>query len=106
MAAPPAPLPDIHTYASQQALQFGLDPVLFSKVVSCESQWNPLAVGDSGASYGLVQIHLPSHPEITQEEALDPYFALNWMAYEWSVGHAKQWSCYRKIKATYSVAST
>ena len=48
-------------------------------------------------SFGLAQIHLPSHPDITREQATDPDFALDWMTSEWSKGRSWQWSCARKL---------
>ena len=48
-------------------------------------------------SWGLVQIHLPSHPEISKEQALQPRFAVEFMAKQFSKGKASQWSYYRKV---------
>lgn len=48
-------------------------------------------------SYGLVQIHLPSHPDITYDQATDVDWSLNWMAKEFSKGNQWMWSCYTKI---------
>jgi hypothetical protein len=46
-------------------------------------------------SYGVAQIHLPDHPEITYEQAIDPEFSVAYMASEFSKGRAKQWMGYR-----------
>lgn len=62
-----------------------------------ESTWKAHAVGDRGNSYGLVQIHLPSHPDITKEQALDPEYALNYIVDAWLAGTQRQWTCYRLI---------
>ena len=43
-----------------------------------ESRFNPNAIGDNGNSHGLFQIHLGYHPEITQEQARDINFSINW----------------------------
>ena len=48
-------------------------------------------------SFGLAQIHLPHHPEITKSEARNPLFALKWMAEEWSKGRESKWSCFNKL---------
>ena len=45
------------------ANQIGLDPKLALAVAQQESGFNPNAVGDSGNSFGLYQIHKPSHPD-------------------------------------------
>ncbi len=39
------------------------DPDLAAAVAAAESAGDPFALGDSGNSYGLWQIHVPSHPE-------------------------------------------
>lgn len=63
----------------------------------CESSLNPLAVGDGGHSYGLSQIHLPSHPSVTKEQAFDPAFASDFMARQFAAGNARIWTCYRNL---------
>lgn len=70
-----------------------------TQVLNCESTLNPNAVGDNGKSFGIAQIHLPSHPEITKEQALDPAFAIEYLAKEISEGNGGQWSCWRIVQA-------
>lgn len=56
------------------------------RTIWCESHnWNVQSqiidrTGNRELSYGLGQIHLPSHPSITKEQALDPEFSIKWMA--------------------------
>lgn len=50
-------------------------------------------------SWGVAQIHLPSHPEITREQAQDPEWALDWAAREFKEGRATKWTEYRKLLA-------
>lgn len=69
----------------------------FLSVIECESSFNPNAVGDSWRSFGIAQIFLPAHPEITKKEALDPEWALHWMANEWVHDRYRQWSCYNNL---------
>lgn len=71
-----------------------IDAAKFKAVIQCESQWDTHAVSKTN-DYGIAQIHLKSHPDITREQAEDPYFALNWAAQEWQAGRAHEWSCYR-----------
>jgi len=66
-------------------------------VIRCESEFNPNAVGDNGTSYGLAQIHLPAHPSVSKEEALDPKFAVGWMVQAFKEGKGSMWTCYRKL---------
>lgn len=54
--------------------------------------------GKQEQSYGLSQIHLPSHPDITHEQATNPKFAISWMASELSLGRAWQWSTLKYCK--------
>lgn len=46
-------------------------------------------------SYGVAQIHLPDHPEISYEQAIDPEFSVAYMASEFSKGRAWQWMGYK-----------
>ncbi|MDA3803164.1 MAG: hypothetical protein PF488_04745 [Patescibacteria group bacterium] len=40
--------------------------------------FNFKAVGDGGLSKGILQIHQGYHPDITDEQAFDPYFSADW----------------------------
>jgi len=46
-------------------------------------------------SYGLAQIHRPSHPNVTKEQAQDKDFALNFMASEFEKGNQWKWTCWK-----------
>lgn len=54
-------------------------------------------VGEREKSYGLVQIHLPSNPHVTYEQAIDPDFAIEFLAQGIADGYASRWSCYKMI---------
>lgn len=84
--------------AYRVAIENNLDAQLFRDVVYCESHFVKDATGDGGHSHGVVQIHQPSHPEVSLEEAENPAFALEWMAEQWSAGKADMWSCYRMLR--------
>lgn len=76
-----------------------LDPTLQSRLkYKAGNRWKQPA-GSYEQSYGLVQIHLPDHPDITYEQATNPEFAINWMAEQFSEGRARQWTCYRTLYA-------
>lgn len=79
------------------ANKYNVSSEVMLKVIDCESRGVETAVGDGGDSHGLVQIHLPSWPEITQEQAINPGFALDFMAKRFSEGRYSLWSCYRKL---------
>lgn len=65
--------------------------------ISCETggTWNPKIAGDNSTSFGLSQIHLPAHPDISKEQAEDPKFAIDYMITEIKKGHGSMWTCYR-----------
>lgn len=52
-----------------------------------------IVAGEQEQSYGLAQIHLPDNPTVTKEEAVDPDFALEFMASALSRGEFWRWSC-------------
>jgi hypothetical protein len=76
----------------------GVNPALTECIAAHESQWNPLQVGDignrNGESYGLFQIEIRQHPDVTEAEALDPQFATEWMLKEIKAGRVDEWSTY------------
>lgn len=93
------------------AKQYGVSESDMVKVITCEvgAEWNTniqsnikynfsaskrgIVKGDRERSYGLAQIHLPDHPQVSIEEATDPVFAINFMAYYFSIGKQSMWSC-------------
>src|SRR5689334_6135894 len=79
------------------AERYGVDSAIMESIIWCESGMNPDAIGDHGTSYGLSQIHLPAHPGITKEQALDPEFAINFMAKEISQGNMWKWTCAKRF---------
>mgnify|MGYP001563727394 CR=1 FL=1 len=98
--APTAPVhkwtrQELIQYAENEAVKAHISPERVVKVISCESQWNPSAKGDSDRSIGLVQIHLPSHPEITEKQALNPIFSIDFLISEWVKGRQSKWTCWK-----------
>lgn len=82
---------------SKYADQYGVSEEVMKGVIKCESGFNPNALGDSGRSRGLVQIHAPSHPTITDEQAYDEDFAIEFLAKNLKEGKGSMWTCYRKL---------
>jgi len=78
------------------AEKYNVSRVTMAKIIACESGNNPRAVGDGNRSFGLVQIFLPAHPNITKEQALDPDFAIDFLGKKLSEGEGHIWTCYRK----------
>ena len=102
---------DLRSLAVQLAVERQIEPSTMLATLDCENQsWNPtqqsniryafsdpkrgIVKGERERSYGLAMVHLPDHPDISYEEAIDPVFALTYMADEFAAGRASQWYCY------------
>lgn len=68
------------------------------KIVSCESSYRVFALGDAGYSRGLVQVHAKYWPDITDEMAYDPEFAIRFLAEKLSTGQGRLWTCHRMLQ--------
>lgn len=77
-----------------QAQKYGVSSDVMKTVVNCESQYNRYALGDGGKSRGLVQIHSGYH-DVSDEDAYDPAFALEFLAKNLAQGNGKLWTCHR-----------
>ncbi len=87
---------DIEQIIVETALLNEIDSEKFLAVAKCESSLRPAVIGDDGWSIGLFQIHLPSHPDVTKERALNPIWATNWSAEKFKK-NPNIWTCYRKF---------
>lgn len=72
------------------AEEYGISTTTLFNLIASESNWNPKAVSKTG-DYGLVQINLASHSDITKEQALDPIFSLQWAAQHIKEGQESIW---------------
>ena len=87
---------DFYPQVLAMITEAGFDAEIADKVIECESNRNPLAVGDHGESLGLWQIHQPAHN--TGSKAFDPYWATEYAisllesSRSWS-----HWSCFNKL---------
>jgi soluble lytic murein transglycosylase-like protein len=79
---------------NQLAPLYGVQPIIALAIVQAESQYNRYAVGDSGYSRGLVQIHSKYHPNITDEQAFDVDFSLKFLMENLAKGNCWMWSTY------------
>lgn len=80
--------------------KYGVDYDLMRALAICESQMGKYMVGDTNMprpSYGLYQISLHYHPEITVEQAMDYRWSADWTAKQISEGRGRMWSCWDKI---------
>ncbi len=58
--------------------EYGIDWKMIYAVCLVESNCDTGRVGDNGESFGAFQIHLPSHPDITKEQATNFEWSLRW----------------------------
>lgn len=97
-----APLRTLNEYTATElvthfASQYQVSEKQLLATIRCESSFNEKAIGDSGKSFGLSQIHLPSHPKVTKEQALNKRFAIEFMAKAFAKNQQRMWTCWRNI---------
>lgn len=87
------------------AQEYGVSSTKMKKTIDCENRsWDPKlqsliinSRGEREKSYGLAQIHLPSNPHVSLEQATDPEFSIKFMAEKFSKGRYSMWTCARKL---------
>jgi soluble lytic murein transglycosylase-like protein len=101
----PLPSPKIQymILAGSISAQYNVPMPLLKAVVACESSWNTKAkhITSREQSYGLSQINLLAHPEISIAQAEDPQFSLTYLAKGLST-NPNAWSCYRVVKSKHA----
>jgi len=88
----------------QKAKIYGVSGYQMERTVECESRFNNVqssAKDPSGPngredSWGIAQIHLPSHPYIGREDAMTEEFAIEWMAKNFNSPHVTWYAYNRK----------
>ena len=91
-------------FAEAKANEYKINSKLFIATLKCESNFYSIQsrIPKKGApngredSWGVAQIHLPAHPSVTREQALDPYFAINWAAEKFKK-NPRIWTCFRGL---------
>ena len=75
---------------------YGVSEITMSNIIKCESGFNPNAINSTSKEYsvGLVQINLMAH-DITESEAKDVDFALDFLASNLKVGRGNMWTCFK-----------
>ena len=99
VSAQPLTVSDLQAIATSSAAKYHLTKRQTKQMlatITCESGWDINAVGGMG-EIGLVQIYPPAHKDITEEQMKDPYFSLDFIAKNFSVGNQKIWSCWRLL---------
>lgn len=77
-----------------RAQEYNVSAEVMETVIWCESRFNKDALGDGGKSRGLAQIHSYYHPQVLDEQAYDPAFAIKFLAEKLANGQGYLWSCY------------
>ena len=101
--ADPKPIPKtVNELVLQYSKEYDVSATQMKNIMNCE---NPEQIptlqsrftkkGKREQSYGLVQINLPAHKDITYAQAIDPEFSISFLAEQLSKGNGKIWSCYR-----------
>lgn len=90
----------------QTALAYKVDPILMLEIARCESDFNPLALGDQGRAWSYFQFWRGTFENFKNEAGA------SYLRYEnpddgielavWAVanGHASSWTCYRRVVDT------
>jgi hypothetical protein len=60
----------------QSAAQYGIDPVVFKRLLGTESSFNPTAVSPRGESFGLGIAQIADSHGLSREQRLDPNVAI------------------------------
>lgn len=82
------------------AIEYKVDPQIMGKIIECESMWKTDVINSNKWEYsvGIAQINLKAHPQITEEQAKDPEFAIKFLASKLAQGRGKMWTCYKTSK--------
>lgn len=97
----------VKALVARYAAEFHVRPGAMLDTIECEAQGNGDGTYDPSGqsnyyrhgvrenSWGLSQINLTAHPDVTLEQAQDPDFAVRYMAREFAAGNASAWTCWR-----------
>jgi hypothetical protein len=96
---------DVEIALQEAAATYGVSEATLTRVVRCEAQMQPYAVGDNGHSFGIAQLNdrptglLWHFYAIHYTDPFNPYEAASYMGRVWSGEFARQgigpwrWSC-------------
>lgn len=80
------------------AVRYGVSGDEMWQTILCEDRTlDTKARGDKGLARGLAQIRSDYHPEVTDAQADDPFFAIEFMAQYFAKGKQSQWSCWNNL---------
>lgn len=93
----------VELYIRRQFELHDLSPELGVKLANCESQFrprqsehpNPSGPNGREDSWGAWQIHLPSHKDVTRDQAMSVTWSTSWTIQKIKSGF-KNWTCWPK----------
>jgi len=94
----------LRNVAAMVAVAYRIDPIEFAAIAECESGFVADAKsqyiwrGKPERSYGVFQIHLDSHPEVTYAQAINPLYNIVWAAQRWDDAPHQWYNCYKKYE--------
>ncbi len=97
---------DIYDIVASSSATYGYKTEDVMKLISCETggtfdtnlQSRVIQPYGRELSFGLAQIHIPSHPSITVSQAKDPYFAVEFIGKHWSDRNQMWLICTKKLQ--------
>ncbi len=85
-------------WVSSESIKFGVNPALSACIIRHESNWDDKRVGDignpRGESFGLWQIELKQHADISYTEAMNFESSTDWALKKIKEGHIGWWSTF------------
>jgi len=88
---------DLDAIIKADATKYGVPYNHLYETLQCESGFKVDARGDHGLARGLAQIRSDYHPEVSDAEADDPAFGIDFMAKTFAAGRESEWSCWRSL---------
>lgn len=90
---------DIDQLIKDDAKKYHINYEHLYQTLKCESgNFTDVAIrGDNGLARGLAQIRSDYHSEVTDAQADDPVFAIDFIAKAFANGHANEWTCFRTL---------
>ena len=89
---------DIQKCIKYYSAKYDVSESIVASIIKCESSNNPMAhnLTENEDSWGLSQINLLAHKNITKEQATDPEFAIEFMTKNFDKAPQMWVTCYKK----------
>lgn len=87
---------DLEAIVKADAEKYGVSYSKLHATIQCESNFHAGARSPTH-DVGIAQINVDAWPTITEEQMLDPAFSIDFMAQQFSIGHAHYWVCFNRL---------